>query len=187
MPFRCIRHCHFHSCMSFLTTKEGMPFRCIRHCHFHSCMSFLTTKEGMPFRCIRHCVASVTVISTLVCLFWLWTVGMTFPRIRHYNSGDDISFPFFWLRCLCEKIGGCWLLGAGIKDILEEDLTTQVLVLVIDMEHTFHRRSDSIVFDFLKHVGNVHVTSDTESIDFVSTCRFWFQVVMSYFVFLDFL
>ena len=28
--------------------------------------------------------------------------------------------------------------------------------------------------------GNAHVISDTEPIDFVSTCRFWFQVVMSY-------
>ena len=45
MTFRCIRHSHFLSCMSFLTSKEGMTCRCIRHYHVLSCMSFLTTKE----------------------------------------------------------------------------------------------------------------------------------------------
>ena len=84
-------------CMSFLTTKEWIPF-CVASDNimhpallFPSGMSFLTIKEGMTFRCslqsaqhVRqsinewvsypywwHFVASVTIISFVVCLFWL--------------------------------------------------------------------------------------------------------------------
>ena len=60
-----------------------------------SCMSFLTTQEGMTFRCIRH------RYSLLACLFWLHRRGWHFVAsvtvilflhvFSDYTGGDDIS------------------------------------------------------------------------------------------------
>ena len=86
MTLRRIRHHHFHSCMSFLTTKEEMTFRCIRHYHVLSCVFFLTTKEEMRFRCIRH-------HHFLSCMSFLTTKEeMTFRCICHYHVLSCVSF-----------------------------------------------------------------------------------------------
>ena len=80
---------------------------------FSSCMSFLTTKEGMTFRCIRH------RYSLLACLFrlqrrgWHFVASGTVILFLHvfsdYTGGDDIL-----LRLRKELVVlSCWLLGIG--------------------------------------------------------------------------
>ena len=120
LTFRSIRHHHFLSCMSFLTTKEGVIFRCIRQHDFdiseHPAPSFpflyvfSDYKRGgdislHPSPWHWHFGASGTIISFLVCLFWLQkmvrNVVASVPWHGHFvASGTIISFLvcFFWLQ-----------------------------------------------------------------------------------------
>ena len=87
-----------------------------------SCMSFLTTQEGMTFRCIRH------RYSLLACLFWLHRRGWHFVAGDDISSHPAplVSSCMSFLTtqegmtfcCLCEKNWSCWLLGTGIIDML---------------------------------------------------------------------